>query len=133
MLMHDDVLLLNPNFGASSRIVRGADADLIAGDMLVDFKATKKERMDERDLDQLLGYYFLARHERDLDQTFPAINRLGLYFARYGCLWVQDTRVWTDQAQFAETEEWFFAHAVRVRLKRPNITINRERQPTKND
>ena len=41
-LLHDKVLLLNPTFGQASSMVGGADGDLIAGDLLVDFKTTKK-------------------------------------------------------------------------------------------
>ena len=43
-LLHKEVLLLNPTFGDSSRIVGGADADLIVGNLLVDCKTTKKVR-----------------------------------------------------------------------------------------
>jgi hypothetical protein len=38
VLLHDTILLLNPNFGETSKLVGGADADLITGDTLLDFK-----------------------------------------------------------------------------------------------
>jgi hypothetical protein len=40
-LIDRKVMLLNPTFGEASLLVGGADADLIAGDMLIDFKTTK--------------------------------------------------------------------------------------------
>jgi hypothetical protein len=110
-LLHPTVLLLNPNFGDSSRLVRGADADLISGDLLVDFKATKKDAIEVRDLDQILGYYLLARHQRRQDATTPMIGRLGIYYCRHGYLWTQNTDVWPDNPQFPEIEEWFISRA----------------------
>ena len=113
-LLHDKVLLLNPVFEQTSRLVGGADADLIVGDMLVDLKATKSNEMDPIDLDQLLGYYFLARRQCQADPTFLTINRLAIYFARHGYLWTWDASTWTGHPQFAETEEWFFTRAKEV-------------------
>ena len=113
-LLHKEVLLLNPTFGDSSRIVGGADADLIIGNLLVDCKATKKSEIRARDLDQLLGYYLLARNQRHTDSTFPAIDRLGLYYCRHGHLWTVEATVWTGHPQFSETEKWFFRRAREV-------------------
>jgi hypothetical protein len=67
--------------------------------------------MRSPDLDQLLGYYFLARHRRRLDPAFPAINRLGLYYCRHGHLWAVGATAWTDHPQFAEVEGWFCTRA----------------------
>ncbi len=113
-LIHKEVLLLNPTFGDSSRIVGGADADLIVGNLLVDCKTTKKNEIRARDLDQLLGYYLLARNQRRTDSTFPAIDHLGLYYCRHGYLWTVETAVWTSHPRFSETEEWFFKRAREV-------------------
>lgn len=113
-LLDDKVLLLNPTFGESSRLVGGADADLVAGDTLIDFKTTKTGEVTTEHLDQLLGYFLLARNERRSDPTFPAINRLAIYFCRHGHLWTLDATAWTEHPQFAETEEWFFARAKEV-------------------
>lgn len=110
-LLHDRILLLNPTFGEASKLVGGADADLITGDMLVDFKATKRDSMQPEDLDSLLGYYLLARHQRQIDSKFPEIKRLSFYFCRHGYLWMEDVTTWTDHPQFAEVEKWFFKRA----------------------
>ena len=111
VLLHDKVLLLNPTFGESSRLVSGADADLIAGDTLIDFKTTKAGEVTAEYLDQLLGFFLLARNQRLADPTFPVINRLALYFCRHGHLWTLNASAWTEHPQFAEIEEWFFSRA----------------------
>jgi hypothetical protein len=113
-LLHSKVMLLNPTFGESSFLVGGADTDLIAGDLLVDFKTTKRSSMLARDLDQLLGYYLLVRHHRQSDRSFPEIKRLAIYFCRHGFLWVQHATHWTDHPQFWEIEAWFVKRAKEV-------------------
>lgn len=113
-LLHDKVLLLNPTFGQASRLVGGADTDVIAGDLLVDIKTTKNSEINVGSLDQILGYLLLARKQRSIDPTFPAINRLGLYFCRHGYLWSLDASVWTSNPAFPGIEQWFFQRADEV-------------------
>jgi sugar-specific transcriptional regulator TrmB len=116
-LLHDKVMLLNPHFRQMSEVVGGADADLITGDTLVDFKTRKRGEVQVCDLDQLFGYYLLARRLRQVDPTFPELNRLALYFCRHGYLWVVDATAWTVNPQFSEVEEWFFKRAKGVVLQ----------------
>jgi len=113
-LLHDDVLYLNPDFGESSRLVGNADTDIITGDILVEIKVTKKGRIEDKYLDQLLGYFLLARHQRGINPAFPEIKQVGIYFGRHGYLWVLNTDVWTEHPQFSEIEEWFFEYAQSV-------------------
>ena len=108
-LMNDRVLLLNPAFGDASRAVGGADADLIVGDMLIDIKTTKKDAIKREYLNQILGYFMLAHMERSSDPTIPVINRIGLYYSRYGHLHSFEASSWTDHPAFPETERWFVA------------------------
>jgi len=110
-LLDDNILLLNPTFGQTSWMVDGADADLIAGDLLVDFKTTKKGEIEVRNLDQILGYFLLARRQGSFDVDYPAIKRLGLYYCRHGYLWSLDSSVWTSHPEFLEVERWFFQRA----------------------
>jgi hypothetical protein len=110
-LYDDQVLILNPNFQDSSKLVGGADADLLTGDLLVDFKTTKNNTMDGRDFDQLFGYFLLARNQRRIDPTFPQVNRVGLYFSRHGYLQIWAGDHWTSHPQFPEIENWFIKHA----------------------
>lgn len=113
-LLHSKPILLNPTFGEASGALRGADADLITGDLLVDFKATTKNTIDSRDLDQLLGYFLLGRRQRRVDTTFPEIRRVAIYFCRHGYLWTLDATVWTGHPEFPAVEEWFFQRAKEV-------------------
>ncbi len=113
-LLEPKVVLLNPDFKESSELVRGADTDLIAGDILIDFKVTKKGEVAARDLDQLLGYYMLARNQRRLDGAYPEIRRTALYFCRHACLRVLDVSTWLACPQFAQIEKWFFQRVKEV-------------------
>jgi len=113
-LIHPNLILLNPDFAEASKLVGGADTDLIVGDMLIDLKVTKDSSISVEYLDQLLGYLFLARKQRGIKPDFPAINRLGLYFCRFGYLWSKPSSIWINHPKFAEIEEWFFKHAKNV-------------------
>ncbi len=106
--MNDRALLLNPTFGEASRSVAGADADLIVGDMLVDIKTTKNNTIKTEYLNQLLGYFLLARKQGAVDPTLPIIHRIGIYYSRYGHLHSVEASSWTNHPAFPETEHWFF-------------------------
>jgi hypothetical protein len=117
-LTHGTNLLLNPSFGESSSIVGGADVDLISGDRLIDFKTTKKGEMEVKYLDQIFGWFLMARRERRLNSKFPEINKLGLYFCRHGHLWLREASEWTSKPGFQQLEEWFYDHAREVYSQR---------------
>lgn len=69
-----------PDF-AGSPDVGGADADLIAGDLLIDVKGTiTPSRLGKHEFCQLLGYALL-----DYDDEYR-IGRLGFYLSRFGRL-----------------------------------------------
>jgi len=105
-LIQPDRMLLNPTFGEASALVGSADADLIAGDMLLDFKTTKSSEVRGEHMDQLFGYFLLNRRA-----GFPEIKRVGLYFSRYGRTRFGETAAWTERPDFEETERWFFERA----------------------
>lgn len=102
-------VVLNPDFGEASTLVGGADADLVAGDALIDFKTTKSFAVRDDHLDQLFGYFLLARRA-----GVPEIKRVGVYFSRFGRLRSAETSVWTRRPDFEETERWFFQRAREV-------------------
>jgi len=83
-----EVPLLNPEFGQVSKRFLGADADLIVGTTLIDFKATKFRSLTEGMLNyapQLLGYLMISDVYRDTENPeFPEIHRAGIYYARHG-------------------------------------------------
>lgn len=99
---------LNPTFGEATIKVGGADGDLIAGNMLVDFKCTKEGRVNASYINQLLGYFLLARRWRRRQPSFPLIRQVGIYFTRHGHLWTMDTSIWTEHPYFIDTERWFW-------------------------
>lgn len=76
-------LLLNPTFGAASALVGGADADLIAGDMLLEIKTTQQGVIERDHMRQLIGYVALAASSEDEPVRLAAV---GVYFPRFGIL-----------------------------------------------
>lgn len=78
-------LLLNPHFGSASLAVGGADADLVAQNVLIDIKTTKQTVVERDTMRQLVGYVALARAS-DCAELFAQIDTVAIYFARYGVL-----------------------------------------------
>ena len=79
---------LNPSFGPYSKLVGGADADLIVGDTIVDVKAHRNPSFD-REAPQLVGYALLANGARTTERKrfplrIPEIRKVGIYWARHG-------------------------------------------------
>lgn len=74
---------LNPVFGEASRLVGGADADLIIDATLIDIKTIKSGKMDTSQFHQLIGY-FILNQIGGVNGKKIKINRLGIYFSRYG-------------------------------------------------
>ncbi len=75
---------LNPEFGSASRMVNGADADLIVNYadgrvMLVDFKTTKYLKFTQAYWLQLVGYAIL----RAIEGVKPEITHVSIYYARH--------------------------------------------------
>jgi len=75
---------LNPDFGEASLEVGGADADIVIDDTLIDIKTKQSGRMTAGSFRQLMGYYMLAQIGGINGNRTLEINRLGIYFARYG-------------------------------------------------
>lgn len=68
---------LNPTF-AGSRLLRGADADVVADRCLFELKCSVKKKPQRQELWQLLGYVLA-----DLDDLYK-IEAVGFYYARQG-------------------------------------------------
>jgi hypothetical protein len=116
-------LMLNPEFGDASELVGGADADLIIDDLLIDVKTTKDARIKSDHLDQLMGYFILARRAREADPTFPEIRRLGFYYSRFAYFWVWDISALATTAEFLTAEVWFIEEA--EKCSRPPAAMRR--------
>ena len=77
-LLQGRPVFLNPTFGEASRLLGGADADLIVAHGLIDIKTVQRAVLGKSTLWQLLGY-LLA----DTENVFN-IEEVGLYFSRHG-------------------------------------------------
>jgi len=87
-------VIFNPNFGISSFLVDGADADVIVDGVLYDFKTTGNFKYDSKDSLQLSGYFLLNRFLREIEDNHLIIgslnydkisfNKVCLYKARFG-------------------------------------------------
>lgn len=78
---------LNPNFGDGSKLVRGADADLIIDNTLIDIKSSKEFKIHRNDLNQLIGYVLLSHIGKINNEYDIKITHIAIYFARYKYFW----------------------------------------------
>jgi hypothetical protein len=100
--------LLNPTFGKASKLVGGADADLVIDDMLIEIKTTKKIRLLKDTFHQLMGYYVLHRIS-GVGQLKPKarIRKVAIYFSRYSYLHVFNLNEIIRKVQFPDFIKWF--------------------------
>ena len=111
----DQICLLNPTFGNDSRMVKGADADLILDDTLVEIKTTKKATLDRGILNELVGYWILSRIGGiDNSPEGTSIIKLGVYFARYGTLITFAAEDVVTSSALPDFESWFQKAADRL-------------------
>lgn len=104
--------LLNPTFGEASRLVGGADADLVIDDAIVDIKTTKNLRLARDHFNQLIGYFVL--HEiAGVGGLIPKpkIMRVGIYFSRHAFLYMFDLQDVIHSETFPAFVDWFIARA----------------------
>ncbi len=106
-------VILNPEFKSSS-LVKGADADLIIDDLLIDIKTVKELDLQRRDFNQLVGYYILSKIDQLKGVQLPYnIKRLGIYFSRHAYLYTFDVEEVVDEQRLPEFLEWFQLRAGR--------------------
>lgn len=104
----EEICLLNPTFGQASMLVRGADADLIIDDKIIDFKTTKKWRSRRRDFNQIAGYYTLHRLDNiERTEDEPDITSICIYFSRHGELHCYEVDELIGEDEFQEFAEKF--------------------------
>lgn len=86
-------VVFNPQFGITSELVGGADADIYIDGILYDFKSSKNSGYKWKDVAQLYGYYLLDC----LNKINPLLNditsignreikELAIYSARFGII-----------------------------------------------
>jgi hypothetical protein len=82
------VAYLNPSFGTGSRLVGGADGDVVLDGLLIDLKTTKDVKVELEYLRQVVCYAILAnKHGINGEPTTRgSITEVGIYFSRAGRL-----------------------------------------------
>lgn len=113
-----ETLIEKPQFG-NHRYVLPGEGDFIVDDLLVDIKTTERRTFTKEFWRQLLLYYVLCdvqqamydeRYGDDEDVAeirYPDINRVGIYFARYGELQtVEMDSVIEDRDRYEEFRAW---------------------------
>lgn len=107
--------ILNPRFRTDSIL---ADADLLIDDRLIEIKVVSRHAQDQRDWDQLFGYYALHRiYGVEGVHRSTRIRRLGIYSARFATY--QEIHLIGKQAEKAEElSRWI---AGRLESSQPQI------------
>src|SRR5205823_4255522 len=101
--------------GESSRLVGGADADLVIDGMLIDVKTVKNFELTRDQFNQLMGYF--ALHELsgfNSGRRKQAITAVAIYFARHAHLEVFDVRTIINADTFPAFLDWFADRAARA-------------------
>lgn len=99
---------LNPIFGQGSKLVGGADADLILDETLIEIKTSNEFLLKRETLNQLLSYYILSLiGGLNGNPDEKPIKNLGIYFARHAFLWKLPLEEFGDSKKFADFKEWF--------------------------
>ncbi|HEY9245715.1 MAG TPA: hypothetical protein VIO11_02605, partial [Candidatus Methanoperedens sp.] len=103
-----DLCMLNPTFGEGSKLVGGADADLLIDDTLIDIKTTKSLELSRDTFNQLVGYYILFKVGGIDGAPFKlGIENLGIYYSRYGELYMFSIKMVMDEIKLSSFIEWF--------------------------
>ncbi len=102
------VVVLNPKFGLASKLVKGADADVVIDDCLIDIKTIKDLVLTRKDFDQVVGYYLLSKLG-GIDGASPhhEIKRLGIYFSRYAHLYIMNIEDLFKSTRLPSILTWF--------------------------
>lgn len=119
-----ETVIDQPEFG-DHRYVLPGEGDLIVDDMLIDIKTTEQSSFTNQFWRQLLLYYVLCDVQRILFEEmhttqddisnfkYPEINRVGIYFARYGKLKTIDMNsVISDQERYDEFRAWIIDRSI---------------------
>ena len=97
---------MRPQFRFSSQAGQH-EADLVIDDMLIDLKATDCASLDCRDIDQLLRYFALAEIEGLKGRRKGGINKLVLYYPRFGDSLVIDLKRDYPSEKIEKYLEWY--------------------------
>jgi hypothetical protein len=101
---------LNPTFGEASKLVRGADADFVIDETLIDIKTTKYYQITPTQLHQLVGYRILLAACEEGGSTAleaPTTTHAAIYFSRYAKLERFHYADLIDRRDFLTLSHWF--------------------------
>lgn len=102
------VCVLNPRFGEGSRLIRGADADLLIDGTLIEIKTTKKMELAREHFNQLIGYLAMSRiWGIDGLEKGTKIKSVGIYFARYASMQILDIQKMLPSVGSQNFLNWF--------------------------
>lgn len=102
------ICLLNPTFGEASRLVGGADADVVIDDTLIEIKTTIKCELKRDYFSQLIGYYCLyCIGGIDGLPKKRKIKNFAIYFSRQAYLHFLPINQCIDNQRFTEFFKWF--------------------------
>jgi hypothetical protein len=102
-----ETVILNPEFGSASKLVGGADGDIVLGSTLIDIKTVKEATLKPDYWRQLVGYAVLADIAHDELDHMPAFTAVGLYFSRHGVLWRTSASRIYQHEKYAKFKSWF--------------------------
>lgn len=121
----DEKCFLNPHFCEGSALVRGADADFILGDTLIDIKVTKNLKIEREYYNQIIGYYILSLIGNiNCEYSGKIIKYVGIYFARHGLLWKIPITSLGDENKIEAFKIWFTNYFKSLKIER-NETIKK--------
>lgn len=103
----EEICLLNPEFGEATRLVHGADADFLIDKKLIDIKTTKNLQLKLEDFCQMIGYLMLHRISGIDERKDIEMDQLGIYYSRYGYLFLFDIKDLIDDYSLQKFTEWF--------------------------
>ena len=103
----EEICLLNPEFGEATCLVGGADADFLIDEKLIDIKTTKKLQLKLKDFCQVIGYLMLHRISGIDGRKDIEINQSGIYYSRYGYLFLFDIQNLIGDDSLQIFTEWF--------------------------
>ena len=115
----DEKCFLNPHFCQGSTLVRGADADIILGDTLIDIKVTKNLKIEREYFNQIIGYYILSLIGNiNCEYSGKIIKYVGIYFARHGLLWKVPISSLGDEKKIEDFKIWFVKYFETLKIER---------------
>jgi hypothetical protein len=106
--------IVNPTFREASRLVGGADADLLIDNMLIEIKTVKYLKLHRYHLNQIIGYCILSRIGGiNGAPSKHRIDTLGIYYSRYGKLYTLPVKAVINERRLLSFIRWFRKRAIK--------------------